>query len=349
MPRKIISLFSAAFFMPILIPIIAYAQVDLTQRERVMEVTLCASELKMQSSQPSARSFEVKQAQQERLSEDIKKYWLAKEKLNAESSDAFNEKQEYLGEEEKGKFYISGGYDATHMHYTEFSGSTAIDEDYGNLRGFYGSLGYKSGRYLSWLWSRPFVEGYFRRYDALITYDGGTSAGDAFSCEQKAEVQRFGLKFGGYHSFSEKLEGLFYIDIGKRIWYRGENEVIDGVLCYAEKYWWVYMGLGGGLNYRLFSKLTCGAELEGMFALHSEMRADLYEGGTFVLGGVSGWEVKLPIKYYFLHNLSLDLTPYFTWWNITKSDPVRISGAYYYEPDSYTYIQGLLLGLTCSF
>lgn len=333
----------------LLSPTIAYAQANSDLRDRMMEAALYASEVKTQSSQPSLRSFEAKQTQQERLSDEIKKYWLAKEKLDAKSSDGFNEKEEYLGEEGKGKFYLSGGHDINHMHYKEFSGSTTLDEDYGNLKGFYGSLGYKSGHYLAWMWSRPFVEGYFRRYDALMTYDGGTSAGDPFSCEQRAEVQRFGLKVGGYHSFSKELEGLFYVDLGKRIWYRGENEVIQGVLCYAEKYWWLYLGLGGGLNYRLFSKLTCGAELEGMFALDSKMRADLYEGGTFVLKGTSGWEVKLPIKYYFLNNISLDLTPYFTWWNITKSDPVRISGAYYYEPDSYTYIQGLLLGLTYSF
>jgi hypothetical protein len=68
-----------------------------------------------------------------------------------------------------------------------------------------------------------------------------------------------------------------------------------------------------------------------------------------VLKGVSGCEVKLPVKYYFLNNISLDLTPYFTWWNITKSDPVMISGTYYYEPNSHTHIEGLLLGLTYSF
>jgi len=281
-----------------------------------------------------------------RWPEEMEKYYWAKKELDSEPIGSIAEEEKFFEEEGKGSFYISAGHDANHMHYKEYSGNDTLDEDYGKLRGFYMNLGYKGGHRLAWLMeSKPFIEGYFRRYDALVLYDGASGLGP-LSFKEKAEVHRFGLKLGGYHSFSSKKEGLFYIDIGNRTWYRGENEVIQGVLTYAEKYRWVYLGLGLGLNYKLSPKLTCGIEIEGMGALDSKMRADLYEGGTFKLKGVAGWELKLPIKYYLLKNVSLDLTPYSTWWNITQSDPVLISGAYYYEPNSHTHIEGLLVGIT---
>ena len=248
----------------------------------------------------------------------------------------------------KSAFYISAGHDANHMHYKEISGGDTLDEDYGKLRGIYAIAGYRGANYIKQIEARLFVEGYFKRYDALITYDGA-AGGQPFTCEQKAVVQRFGVKLGAYRTFSERTELLYYLDIGQRIWYRGENEIIQGVLCYAERYRWVYFGLGGGINYNLLAKLSVGLDIEGMAAVDSKMRADLYEGGTFVLKGVGGWEFKLPIKYHFLKHISFDLTPYSTWWNITRSDPVLISGTYYYEPDSHTHIEGLLVGLTCSF
>lgn len=79
------------------------------------------------------------------------------------------------------------------------------------------------------------------------------------------------------------------------------------------------------------------------------MRADFDEGGTFDLGCVFGAEVKLPVKYYFLKNLSFDVTPYFTYWEINESTPTLIAGDYGYEPYSTTHIEGLLVGLTYSF
>jgi hypothetical protein len=80
-----------------------------------------------------------------------------------------------------------------------------------------------------------------------------------------------------------------------------------------------------------------------------KMRADLYEGATFKLGRTFGAEIQLPIKYRLLDHLSLSLTPYFTYWQITESDPETISGSSYVEPDSTTYIKGVRAGLTFDF
>ena len=317
------------------LPTLAYSSPNTNPRDQLMESTLNAVEAKQKG-------------YYKRSSEEMEKYYWAKKELDTEPIGSMAEEEKFFEQEGKGSFYISAGHDANHMHYKEYSGSDTLDEDYGKLRGFYVSLGYKSGHRLAWLMeTKPFIEGYFRRYDELITYDGASSLGNPLAFEEKAEIHRFGLKLGGYHSFSSKKEGLFYIDIGNRTWYRGENGVIQGVLTYAERYRWTYLGVGLGFNYKLFPKLTCGIEIEGMGALDSKMRADFLEGGTFVLKGVGGWEFKLPIKYYLLKNISLDVTPYSTWWNITESSPVSISGTYYYEPNSHTHIEGLLVGITC--
>ena len=66
---------------------------------------------------------------------------------------------------------------------------------------------------------------------------------------------------------------------------------------------------------------------------------------------VRGYEVKMPIKYFLLKNLSIDVTPYYTYWHINKSDVV-VPPDYpipLIEPDSNTHEEGLLGGLTYIF
>ncbi|MEI8176401.1 MAG: hypothetical protein WCG78_05995, partial [Candidatus Omnitrophota bacterium] len=137
----------------------------------------------------------------------------------------------------------------------------------------------------------------------------------------------------------------------RRTWWRGQNRINDGVLDYAEKYWWTYFGIGAGFNYRLFPRFSAGLEGELMYAPETLawMRSDLYEGGTFELGMILGGEIKMPFKYYLLKNLSLDLTPYLTCWEINQSTVTRINGEDYIEPYSRTYIKGILAGMTLSF
>jgi hypothetical protein len=249
------------------------------------------------------------------------------------------------------RFYISAGYNANHMHYKETSGSNTLDEDYGKLKGFYILGGYRSDNYTEWLLGKFFIEGYFRRYDEEILYDGASALGP-IEFKQRWEAQRFGVKLGARRDIWDRGEFFGYFDIGHNIWYRGENEVINGVLTYAEKYWWTFFGLGTGINYEIFPKLTAGLEGEFMFAPAgnlTKMRADLYEGGTFKLGDVWGIELKIPIKYRVFKNLSLDLTPYFTYWKIKESGTIQISGTNYVEPDSRTHIEGVMAGLTYYF
>ncbi|MFH1414208.1 MAG: hypothetical protein ABIG56_05120, partial [Candidatus Omnitrophota bacterium] len=102
-------------------------------------------------------------------------------------------------------------------------------------------------------------------------------------------------------------------------------------------------------NYLFTPRITAGIDLDWMSADSPEMRANLYEGGTFNLENVWGIEIMAPIKYLFGKNLSFDITPYFTYWNIDKSDPVSISGSLFYEPDSRTHIEGVQVGFSCYF
>ena len=253
----------------------------------------------------------------------------------------------------KSRFYISGGYLQNDMSYREITKRTGnvLDEDTGSLKGFYAALGFKSGDYIDLLQGSPFIEGYFQRYDALITYKGAAGGEPLTFYDEHAEIQRFGAKFGAYREISKKAAAFGYLDIGRRIWYRGQNRIIDGALDYAEKYWWTYFGLGGGFSFEIFPRFWPGVEAEVMYApsKFSHMHADLYEGGQFDLGMVLGADIKLPIKYYILKNLSIDITPYLTYWEINKSSTTEIDGDSYYEPYSRTRIYGLLAGLTYNF
>lgn len=335
--------FSTAFLFIFLRGLVAAGD---PAREKEMENAFLITQNTQKTAAQTAQQRAIPPKPQN-YSEDMQKYYDIKKELD-ESGSALP-REEYIDEPGKGRFFIGGGYDFNYMRYKEYSGPNTLDEDAGHQDGFYVNAGFKGGRPLAWLMdSRPYVEGYFRRYEDEITYDGASGAGP-ISFKERSAIKRYGLKLGGTHNFSEKLNNIFYFDVGQQVWYRGENEVIGGVLTYAERYRWVYLGLGGGFNYRLLPKFSCGAEIEVMGAIDSKMRADLYEGGTFILKDVYGFEVKVPLKYEIFKNLTFDATGYFTWWSISRSDPVTISGTAYYEPDSHTYVAGLLTGLTYAF
>jgi hypothetical protein len=242
------------------------------------------------------------------------------------------------------------------MRYKELDGKDILDEDYGALHGFYLGLGYRSNTYIKEVMAKPYLEAYFRNVDASIKYKGRWqnnqgNRGDFSHDRQQANIQRFGLKIGGYTEvLSDKGEVLGYLDVGERIWKRSQNEIIDGVSCYAEKYDWTYFGVGLGFNYAFIPEFSAGADVEWMFVPNhlAKMRADLGEGGTFGIKNVHGAEVKLPLKYHFAENFSFDLTPFYTYWKIGESDLVKIGNSYYYEPDSKTHIGGIMAGLTYS-
>lgn len=80
----------------------------------------------------------------------------------------------------------------------------------------------------------------------------------------------------------------------------------------------------------------------------SRMRDEL-NNASFKLNEVYGAEIKLPFKYELVKNLTLNLTPYYTYWEINASDNVILGGIPYYEPDSQTHVQGILSGLTYTF
>lgn len=104
------------------------------------------------------------------------------------------------------------------MHYKEFNGQDTLDESYGKLTGFYLEAGYRSDNYWELLNSKPFIEAYFRRFDDTISYDGATGSGPIMF-DEKNEIQRFGIKLGGYRELSsEKGDFFYYLDLGKRAW-----------------------------------------------------------------------------------------------------------------------------------
>jgi hypothetical protein len=248
----------------------------------------------------------------------------------------------------KGRFYFSGGYDLNHMHYKEIVNKDTLDEDYGYIDGFYLEATYRDNNHWQLLYGKPFIQAYFRRFEGELTYSGSTQLGP-FKYEEENEISRYGIRFGAYRDFFEDVELFWYFDIGRRVWNRGKNQIISGVLTYLEKYHWIYYGIGGGINYPFSPRITMGLDLSCLSTANPKMKAYLYEGATFELENVYGFDVKIPIRYRLMKNVSFDLTPYFTYWNIDASDPETISGVGYFEPDSRTHIEGVLVGLTCYF
>ncbi len=268
-------------------------------------------------------------------------------------------------------FFLSGGYNFYHMDYKEYSlyersggARRVIDQDYGNLHGLYISFGLKSDFYIDTLKGKPFVEAYYQDYrTSSATYDGGYSNGitdrPLVTGDNRERIRFYGLKLGAENYVTEKIETFYYFDIGRRTWDRGQNRIIkagsDLVADYHEKYWWTYFGVGGGFNYDLTQKLRVGVNAEFMLApdRFTWMYADNNEL-TYDLGTVWGTEIELPVKYQLSRHISLDVTPYFNYWKIEKSDLVFVGNDgmydwYTYEPDSKLYATGVRAGLTCIF
>jgi len=253
--------------------------------------------------------------------------------------------------------YVALGYDFNHIHYSEWQDEDKLDEDFGNQNGFYLALGYKSPNYNDMLRGKPFLEGYFRKDRGLIKYKGAAFHSDSdgniitvpFNTKQRSVITHYGAKLGSYMDFTKNGEIFGYVDVGRRIWERGENGIEDGVTVYKEKYEWIYYGLGVGINYKFFQKLSVGIDGTAWLTAASRMRSYLAEGATFRLRDVWGTEVEIPIKYYLLKNLTLDITPCYTFWRINHSSVLEISGTPLYEPDSNTNELGILTGLTYTF
>lgn len=252
-------------------------------------------------------------------------------------------------EHQRARFRVSGGYDINHMHYKETVNSDTIDEDYGYMDGFYLEAACRGNNHWQLLHGKPFLLAYFRRFEGELTYSGSTNIGSLFKFEEQNEISRYGVKFGAYRDLFEDAELFWYFDLGRRVWDRGENQIIGGVITYLEKYHWIYYGIGAGINYPFTRRITMGLDLSCLTTIDPKMKAYLNEGATFELENVYGFDVKIPIKYRLKKNLSLDLTPYFTYWNIDASDPETISGTAYVEPDSRTHIEGVLIGLSYYF
>jgi len=292
---------------------------------------------------------------------DIKlEQYLAEEASRQETLHSQNEKwQNTLGAKNQSErdraietdmsttgIYISGAYDINHIHYSEWSGEDKLDEDFGSQYGFYYGAGYRSPNYYDLFLGKPYIEAYYRQYANTIHYKGALIGGEPYDADQRSKIKQFGMKIGGYKDFAIPGEVYGYLDIGRRVWNRGEDQAPD----YHEKYYWSYFGGGVGINHRFLSKLSVGMEAEIMGAYKPKMHANNIDV-TFNLGTVWGTELKLPIKYYLLKNLSLDFTPYYTYWYIGASNivPIGDTGFGWQEPESKTNLQGLLTGITYVF
>ena len=257
----------------------------------------------------------------------------------------------------EGRLYFSVNWYPYYLSYKELEGEDVLDEDDGWMsNSYYVKLGYKSNAYLGDFWGSPFLEIYFRRGDGKVTYDGATWGGIPIKFKEKSKIYRWGGKFGGRKVWRKGVNIYSYIDIGKREWYRGENEIIEvngiAVQSYKEKYWWIYFGGGTGVEFRTGENTSLGVDVELLTVPKSlrKMHAQLGSGVTFDLGGVWGVDLNFPLRFRIGKNCSFDFTPYYIFWSIDESNTkvVEIDGDYYtvYEPKSKTNVYGAFTGFT---
>ena len=253
----------------------------------------------------------------------------------------------------KQHLYFSGSWDLYYFHYGEIVNGATVDKDTGSVNGVYTKLDYLSDNYAEYFLGYPFMEAYFKYSDGKSKYDGQTQSGAPFSFKENLEIERFGLKIGTRKYISDKRFVYGYFDVGKRVWIRGYNEIVRGVLSYREKYRWLYFGLGLGARREIGNRIVAGIEGEFMYAPRSfrKMYAELLDGNTYTLGSVWGVELTLPLHYVITKRFTFDVTPYYTFWHIGKSNTEIVTwqgipAGYAFEPESKTYVCGVLFGLT---
>jgi len=258
-------------------------------------------------------------------------------------------------------FYFSAGYDTNYMHYSEWSGGTKQDEDYGRQNGMLYKLGYQSPKEINSLDPikiYPFIEAdLYKSLPDTLNYKGALFSTDdsgnvvstiPYNETQPSKISQMDLKIGGKTMPSARWDNFLYYEAGKRVWYRGTDVVVnDNYLDYKEKYFWYYNGIGGGFDYWLFPKFSIGLDSVFQFAYKPKMHADNVQP-TFKLGSTWEYQLNFPFKYYLTKNLSLDVTPYFNYISISQSSLIDVNSDGYGlgEPKSKTHQEGLVGAMT---
>jgi len=245
---------------------------------------------------------------------------------------------ENSAETKERRFTFSGGYDGNYMHYEETYKGEFLDKDTGWLNGFFTEFRYDNQNIFARI-------NYQYGYTDSATYDGSLQDGTPYSASTPEEYGQIELNSGLKAIKFTSSTASLYAGFGYRDWLRGQNVSPD----YLEEYSWYYGEIG--INWALkYNSWIFALDAAVQHTINPKMETG---GVSFDIKSRPGYRIQLPVNY-FLSDFDLDkififTTPYFQRWNIGASDVVYIGSNGYMEPDSYTNIYGIRLGMGINF
>ena len=247
-------------------------------------------------------------------------------------------------------FILGMAFDGSYLDYRE-EGSLGdcLDKDTAYLNGLAVEARYETAV----IWTR-FAAQYSR--SGWADYDGTTQDGTPLTMYTSERTYQYEGDVG-YKALNASTSTLTpYIGIGYRIWDRGTDALPD----YQEKYTWSYGSAGADYVLRL-SRWTAGANAAVRVPFNMRLRSNLagkFDEATFYLKTRAGFSLELPVTYMFYGyhdyragpSFFASFTPYYQYWAIGASDPVKLTKGgvpkdAYYEPDSRADVFGARVGI----
>jgi len=145
----------------------------------------------------------------------------------------------------------------------------------------------------------------------------------------------------GYPFFLGRWRLIPFLGMGYQRWYR---DALDKKTGYTEVYRWAYFAEGLRISLELPCHWETGLHLKlmQMKMAEIEIRGFFPWTSTLSLGDKLQAEIELPLTYSFNH-FFLNLTPYFRFLPIGKSQIQKTPKGVFFEPASNTNVYGLRL------
>ncbi len=255
---------------------------------------------------------------------------------------------------------LMGGYDAGYLAYKEQENGGTLDRDYGYLNSVH-TLARLENRYV---WTRFTADFYWTRnasYDGAIQDLEGQMTPYKSSTHEKIYLYEGDLGLKLLNAGTSTLTP--YAGIGYRIWWRG----VDALPDYIEKYTWYFASAGFNYVWRT-GRLTAGLDVAAHIPFDMKMTtnvAGMFDQADFDLKQRAGFGARLPFTYEIgilrPARILLFLTPYYQFWPVGGSGPVRLtrngspvltpngSPLIAHEPDSRTDVYGADAGVGVNF
>ena len=220
--------------------------------------------------------------------------------------------------------------------------------------------GWLPGVYIGWNYNKKnavYSKVFFEFSYGDTEFDGTTQAGTPikFSDDNHQFLFRGEWNIGYNFAVTKDISIKPYTGYGYRQWDRGYAKVTETYMSYKETYYWHYIPVGIGADFKIGERLVIEPNVGLRIMFYGKMTAyfsDLdpgYSDPEFKLGNKIGWYAEIPLMYKFSKSWSVVIKPWYEYSAIGQSDIVArtyygaLSG-YFYEPASKTNQYGLNVG-----